>query len=418
MRIRKEWTIAGSLELLAVALANWQALGGIRTDEAKYLLNIPYPHPPLARWIFSLTEAFPFQEMFWRLLLSTLVVQAVWIVWDMTRKFHLAEDRIMVCAGWLLSSAALTQAGAITMAQIMAVQTLAFLWLRTPLEADTGLASAIRRRPALIGLLWTATLFTSYPGALLFPIAWDALRRSGCSWKEMAAYLAGPAVLLALYTMTNPLALAIMLVHRNEGLGTGIAAKSAGFIRLWLVGGSGVASVAGTWGIIAVKRDWPLLFSSLLVFAFVLFSITPWYYSILFAPFFVGGLWKIFHHRRHPGAFPLSVCMIFACGLIVWFVQPSRTPGPARETMLAISGLAPESGEVLISGPFGHEWQYESRNVIRRYRSEFAKDAAAVVCLNPCEPMFDTSGWKRLPGTPVETWVRKRSIDRNTPDTI
>lgn len=414
MRIRKEWTIVGSLELLAVALANWQALGGVRTDEAKYLLNIPYPHPPLARWIFALTEALPFQEMFWRLLLATLVVQAVWIVWDMTRTLH-AEDRIVVCAGWLLSAAVLTQAGAVTMAQIMAVQALVFLWLRSrPVTDDV---SVIRRRPAMIGLLWTATLFTSYPGALLFPLAWNVLRRSGCSWKEMAAYFAGPVVLLALYTMTNPLALAIMLVHRNEGLETGIVAQIAGFIRLWLVGGSAVASLAGTWGIIAVRRDWPLLFSSLLIFAFVFFSITPWYYAILFTPFFVGGLWKIFRNRRHPHAFPLTACMIFACGLIVWFVQPARTPGPAREVMQAIND-ASESGSVLIAGSFGHEWQYESRNAIRRYRREFVKDSAAVVCLNPCEPMFDTSGWKRLLDLPVETWVRKRFIDRNTPDTI
>lgn len=399
MRIKKEWIIAGCLALPAIALANWQALGGVRTDEAKYLLNIPYPHPPLMRWIFSLTEALPFQEMFWRLLLATLVVQAVWLVWDMTRTFHL-EDRIIVCAGWLLSSSVLTQAGAMTMATIMAVQTLAFLWLRTRPETAGG-------KPALVGLLWTATLFTSYPGLLLFPLAWDVLRRSGCSWKEMAAYFAGPVVLLSLYTMTNPLALAIMLVHSNEGLKTGSSAQITGFIRLWLIGGSAVASLIGTWGIVAVRKDWPLLLSSLFVFAFVFFSITPWYYAMLFTPFFVGGMWKVFRHRLHPHAFSLITCMIFACILIVWFAQPASVPGPAREVMRAI-GTAAESGPILIAGSFGHEWQYESRSEIRRYRPEFVKNSVAVICLNACEPMFDTSGWKRLLDLPVEAWVRKQ----------
>ncbi|HLD71030.1 MAG TPA: hypothetical protein VI873_00250, partial [Candidatus Peribacteraceae bacterium] len=118
------------------------------------------------------------------------------------------------------------------------------------------------------------------------------------------------------------------------------------------------------------------------------------------------GLWSVFHQRRHPHAFPLLGCLIFSTAIITWFIQPTRAPGPAREVMQAIQATE-GSGTLLISGTFGHEWQYESRTEIRRYRLEFVKDATAIVCLNACEPMFDTSEWKRLRELPVEVWVRK-----------
>ncbi|NOS67848.1 MAG: hypothetical protein HOO67_05815 [Candidatus Peribacteraceae bacterium] len=402
MRRKTELIIAGCLELLAVALAKWQALGGVRTDEAKYLLNIPYPHPPLMRWLMSMTEMLPFQEMFWRLLLATLIVQAVWLVWDLTNpersgaksKGHL-EDRMMICAGWLLSSAVLVGAGSILLAPVMALQTLVFLWLQT--RSDVS-----KKMPAAIALFWLATVFTTYTGVLLFPLVWNILRRGGCTIAQTALYVFGPVVLLFLYTLTNPLALAIILVHRDEGLRTGLAAQAMGFGTLWIIGGAGVASAVGTWGILR-SRDKALLLSFILVCAYCFFSITPRYYAVMLTPFFVAGLWKIFHARRHPHAFPLLGCLICASAVITWFVQPIRTPVVAREVMSAASG----SGTVLISGPFGHEWQYESRSEVRRYRPEFTKDAAAIVCLNPCEPMFDTSGWKQLKDLPVEAWVRK-----------
>lgn len=399
MRLKKEWLIGGSLELFALALANWQALGGVRTDEAKYLLNIPYPHPPLIRWLMSATEVLPFQEFFWRLFLATLMVQAVWIIWDMTRTFHM-EDRMMVCAGWLLSSAVLVQAGSITMAPVMALQTLVFLWLRTRPEIG-------KRMTTRIGLFWLTTIFTSYPGIFLLPLAWDVLRRSTISFKEITLYLFGPIILLALYTLTNPLELAIILVHGNQGVGTGLSAQAIGFGRLWLIGGAGIASAVGTWGIIK-NGDRALTLSFLLICAYIFFSITPSYYAVMLTPFFVAGLWHIFHQRRHPHAFPLLGCLIFASAIITWFAQPARTISMARQTMTAVGGAG--TGTVVISGSFGHEWQYESRSPIRRYRPEFAKDAGTIICLNPCEPMFDTTGWKRAPDAPVETWIENEKF--------
>ena len=101
----------------------------------------------------------------------------------------------------------------------------------------------------------------------------------------------------------------------------------------------------------------------------------------------------------------MLACLAFGCAIVTWFAQPVRTPGPARETLQAIGGTG--SGTVLIQGSFGHEWQYESRDEIRRYRPELVRLAKAIICLNACEPMFNTTGWKRVPDAPVETWMRK-----------
>ena len=72
-------TVAG-LEVYALALAFLQAMSGVRTDEAKYLLNIPYPHPPAARFVLGLTDGWAYQEIFWRIVFATLLVQAVFLV--------------------------------------------------------------------------------------------------------------------------------------------------------------------------------------------------------------------------------------------------------------------------------------------------------------------------------------------------
>src|SRR3989338_1752916 len=156
------------LELLAILLAWLQSLGGVRTDEAKMLLNIPYPHPPLLRWIVSQTEALPFQEMLWRVLLASIVVQAVWLVWDMGR--DLPRGARMVAAGaWLLSAAVLAQAGSITTALVTAVWGLVFCWFFVRLELETPSPRGREYIP-WVTLLWLFSLFTAYQAVLYVPI--------------------------------------------------------------------------------------------------------------------------------------------------------------------------------------------------------------------------------------------------------
>ncbi len=196
-----------------------------------------------------------------------------------------------------------------------------------------------------------------------------------------------------------------MVIHGNDGAGAGIIEHLLGTAKLWIVGGAGVISAVGTYGILKSK-DRALIGSLILVTAYVTVSVPYPFYAILFTPLFVAGVWKLFSGRRHPHAFPLLACFVFASAIITWFVQPPREPGPAREVMTAVMSET-NSGSVLISGSFGHEWQYESHMPIRRYKPEFVNGATAVVCLSKCEPMFKTSGWKRLSKLTIETWVRK-----------
>lgn len=416
MRRLNALMIAGALELLAIALAHWQALGGVRTDEAKYLLNIPYPHPPLMRWLMSMMDGLPpalsvvegFQEMFWRLLLATLMVQAVWIVWDMTRlrsfratdgqaqKFHL-EDRIVVCAGWLFSTAVLVQAGSIVLAPIVAMQALMLLWLRTRPDL-------CKKIPYVIALFWLATVFSAFQSVLFFPLVWHIFRRAHRSRTESFFLTFAPLALLTLWSLSNPLAIATMVIHADGGASGSVIERLMGVTKLWIIGGAGVVSVIGTWGILR-SRDWYLITSFILVCAYMTASVPYPFYAILFTPVLIGGLVNLFSGRKHPHAFPLLACLVFASAITTWFSQPPRTPGPTREVMQMIANSNTRS--ILISGSFGHDWQYESQAEIRRYKPELTKTASAIVCLSKCEPMFNTDGWKLLKNLPVETWVRK-----------
>ena len=114
------------LEIYALVLTTWQMGIGIRTDEAKYLLNIPYPHPPLARFILNLTEAVPFQELLWRIIFASLIVQATWFIRGMAKNFP-GTVQIALSIAWLGCMAILQQGGTIMMAPLTALQALVFV---------------------------------------------------------------------------------------------------------------------------------------------------------------------------------------------------------------------------------------------------------------------------------------------------
>lgn len=397
MRLKKEWIITGALELLAILLAQCQSLGEVRTDEAKYLLNVPYPHPPLLRWVMSTTESLELQEMLWRVLFATLFIQAVWLVWDMGRRMPL-EDRAALCAGWLLSAAVLTQAGTVMLAPVTAVQALVFLWLRSRPEV-------VRKLPFAVGLLWLASVFTAFQAVLFLPIVWSALRRSGQSRAVTSLYAFGPVVLLALWSLSNPLALATMVIHRDEGARGDLLIRLVGMGKLWFIGGSGIVSALGTWGVLR-SHDRALQLSGLLVLAFVTLSIPFPSYAILWTPVFIGGLQHLFETKGHPHGVSLITLIAAGSAVTTALARPSLEHDAARAVMRAVAPSV-GTGTILIQGSFGHQWQYESHAVIRRYKPEFAKDARAIICLNACEPIFNTSGWRRFGGLLVETWVRK-----------
>jgi len=333
--------IAG-LEVWAFVLAFAQSLGGgVRTDEAKYLLNIPYPQPPLARTILGWTEAWPFQEMFWRIVFATLLVQAVWLVWDLGRDLP-REHRFVLALGWLLSASVLFQAGTLMMAPLTALQGLIFVWLALnrslPMSLNensaTGSGLFLRGRGTtlMIGMLWLASLFTAYQAILYLPLPWMILRRRNAPLWEQVLYLGFPIVLLTLYTLTNPLAVASFMNAGGENLDIPFAFWFWYLARLWITGGSLALTILGIIGMIR-SRNLALLGAFLLTSVFCFVSFRD-YYDILFTPLFVGG--AFLYLRTASKRIPLVPFLIVLVGVTLLsarFVPPIVDLGPAREVM-------------------------------------------------------------------------------------
>ncbi len=385
------------LEFLALLLAWLQSLGGVRTDEAKILLNIPYPHPPLLRWIVGQTEWFPFQEMLWRVLLATVVVQAAWLVWDMGREFPRGA-RVVATASWLLSAAVLQQAGSIMTAPVTAVWGLVFCWFFIRSELETPSPQGRGFAP-FIALFWFLSLFTAYQAVLYLPVVFAVLRRRQVSWTQVACSVGFPVFLAGLYALGNPLSLDRFIDAGTLNIGKSFPQKLADIGNMAMVGGSMVGAVVGLLGIM-LRRARALSLSILLVAAFIFLSLRS-YYAIFFTPLFTGGILLLF--REHPEWWK-KIGAAFIIALFILHPFPlGLKPSLAREVMQALT-KAGVHGEILINGSFGHEWQYESLRPIRKYRPEFLKDAGAVVCLNPCTGLSDP--WRKLKGVSVDVWVR------------
>jgi len=392
--------IAGILEICALILANMHAMGGIRTDEAKYLLNIPYPHPPFFRTLMNLTEWLPFQEMLWRTLLATALLQAVWLVWDMGRDLS-EEKRIALAGGWLLSGGVILQAGVIMLAPVTALFGIVFLWL-------LHRAELVQRYSGLVAILWLISLLSSFQAFLYLPIVWMIFRRAQLSFRQTSIFLLLPVILLILCTISNPLSLATIVIHSSEGArvssSADFLARFSGVFRLWLAAGGMMIGLVGTWGIVS-SRNFPLIASFALVILYCTLSIPYPFYAILFCPFFVAGIHSFLQKSRRWETFPLLATFAAGAVVISFLYFPDLTPGASREVMQAIRAQA-ETGDILIAGSFGHDWQYESIFPVRRFVPSALGNAQAVICLSECGNI-DDRGWKRLPGVSVEVWVRR-----------
>lgn len=352
------------LEVYALLLAWMQATGGVRTDEAKYLLNIPYPHPPLVRFVMSLTEGFATQEMLWRILLATLLVQAVWIVVKMSNNWILP-------ALYLLSVSVVLQAGTIMMAPITAVQGLVFVWLLMESEKMNNETmnkhqntvehcSLFIVHSGMFALLWLASLFTAYQAVLYAPIVAVIFWRMKTSRTKKLIGFAVPIGLMALYILTNPLAMAsfVNAGGQNTSLELLLILKQIG--HAWLLAGSVLLSILGTVGMVRA-RNMPLILSMVLVVAFLFVSYRS-YYPILFLPLFVGGT------VLAPDVLKKSLVVAQAIALLTFMSSASfiHKPSEARQQ---VPQMDTSEGYIEIDGSFGHEWQYESTLPVLRYRN-------------------------------------------------
>ncbi len=382
----------GLLEGFAVLLAELHRYLGVHTDEAKYLMNIPYPHPPLMRWILEMTDGWQHQEIFWRIVFASLLTQGTWLVWDMSRKLH-KDQRITLCGLWLFSGAMLLQAGTLFMPTITAVETLFLCWMLTRQEL-------LKKWSSLIALLWLEMLFVAYQGILFAPLIFVALCRADMApWKRWAAFIV-PIILLIFYTPTNPLTIAATGSVSGMSAGLPIEESVTRVLKLWVIGGSMALSVLGLYGMVRSK-DYPLVLTLMLVTAYIFVGFRS-YYAILFTPLLIAGLLSA-PRLLKSSAFLLALQIIAGTAIFLYVPFPVLSGARAIGDALRIAGVR---GEILIDGSFGHEWQYLMPGPVKRYRPEFIKAASAIVCLEKCSGM-DEKTWQKLPNIKEEVWVRR-----------
>lgn len=408
--MRRTITTIVLLEFYALFLVFLVLPGGVRTDEAKYLLSIPYPHPPAVRAFFRQLAFLPFHEGVIRFLLATLVVQAVWLVRDIGMVLSPLR-RMALAVSWLLSSAVILQAGTVMLSPVTALFGLLFLSLAlTPTDPSP-------RSVPFISLLWLLGLFSAYHTALYVPLVWSALRRArptGLAGRGRASigmtvfYLGIPLVLLALYSLGNPLTIASMFTVSRQDSALPLVEHLKNIGWVWIIAGSGIGSILGTWGLLVSGRK-DLLLTGFFLTSFLAIS-SQGYYAILFTPLLVGGVFILLCRRRLlPGVFiPLQLVMA-ALLLFVFFPSVHSTPARLTTRMLRAQGVREL---VLIDGPFGHEWQYESSVPVRRFTPELASQieerAQAIVCTRQsCEENVNPEVWVRLKNSPVQVWVRR-----------
>jgi hypothetical protein len=399
MRKVNSFTIFWLLELYALFLTGVQMLGGVRTDEAKYLLSIPYPHPPLVRGILAMTSEFPFHEFLWRLIFASILIQCVWFFADLGRVLT-KQRRLCLCACWLFSSAVVLQAGSIVMAAATAVFGVIFLW------------NALHPKPPMsvkaIACLWLASLFTAYQSVLFLPLVLSSFLHVGMSKKRIALYLGLPILLLVLYTLTNPHILASMAQASGQDSAMPLLDRLTRIAWVWLLAGGIATTAMGTVGILVSPR-WDLVATFGLVLGFIVLT-SQHYYAILFTPLLLGGLFILFCKRRlKPGVF-IGVQLVGTIIMVI-VTLPMLSPSPARVVMkqLEAQGI---TGPILIDGPFGHEWQYESAMPILKFNQELStqaeSEAQAIVCTRgECDEDVNPEAWVRMEGTAVEVWVRR-----------
>ena len=385
------------LVVLGIVLAVLHAWQGLTTDEAKYLLNIPYPHPPLARGIIGFTQWIPGQEMLWRVILAVVLLVAA----ELARAFAPAREKsatVLLAGLWVLSAAVFVSAGQILLAPITVVEMLVFCYWYFKGED-------LERMVGWIALLWTASLFTAYQAILFLPVVAVVFWRMRLPrWQRLIALL-GPVLLLLLYTGTNPLAFASMVTASGQNLGSGsffVAVR--GTVWLWILAGSGVLSVLGTVGMV-LSRRWALMLSLVLVAVFTTLSFRP-YYAVLFTPLLLAGLASSPLLMRRTGT---TLLISLACALVLIplaFPQGAPSPVPAVYRAAEQAGI-PAGATAIIAGPFGHQWQYGPYSVRQMVGNPQLLDSARVaVCLTDCPAIRGREGWEQLKDVPVETWIR------------
>ncbi len=397
------------LQAYATLLGFVGMYGGLRTDEAKYLLNIPYPHPPFLRSIFSSLAWVPSYDLLWRFIIASCCVHMVWAM----RKYFPHLSSVSLIVFWLLSPAIILQSGTIMIAVGTAL--FACIFCLFALQTRSFSVQDFFRRDSrsahssfipLLGLLWLCALLSSYQSILYSPLVLTALLRS--REKRLLAIIAFvlPVGLLILYSLSNPFALSSMIIASGTHSSASLLQRMSDVSIILFIGG-GILSLTGIFGIL-LERRLDFLCTLLLLIGYVFVSAQP-YYAILFTPILFTGTY--FFVQRFPVfVLPVTISHVFVSAWVVWSFFPA--PAFHRTTnILRNIEARQKAGEVYIDGYFGHDWQFYSRFPIRRWTSTLSpsafRTAQAFVCLKrPCTTVPYGTGWYLLPNPEAMIWVK------------
>lgn len=372
-----------ALIFAVVACAALQLSLGVRTDEAKYLLNIPYPHPPLIRTVLGWTDGWMGQEIIWRLVFSCLLCSAgVMYCWRRPWPALLL---------WGSLPAVWSQAGSIMMAPLLAVQALVLLGL---LRCETRNLVA-----AEIGCLWLAILLTSYQGVLLMPLIFALIMRSKGNTALRWAILLLPIIVLSVYTTSHPLSAASFLLQTGKDADVALTDRALRTVHLWCLGMGFVGVPFVLWRMVET-RAMPVLMTFVLLSAYVTLGSFD-YYAVFFSPFVLWALSSRLRNQKFVGA------VVFSNIVTAFFLVALPTPSPVREQVMELMHAAPDPiTDIQLVEPFGHEWQYESSVPVGRRSDAALRAGTVVVCLRECAA--PTGGtWKALDVTKVYgAWQR------------
>lgn len=390
------------LELYAFLLTSLHMLGGVRTDEAKYLLDIPYPHPPGTRAILDFIGDMEHHEFFIRLFIATLLVQSVWFLWPCVKRVA-AGAELLVCALWLASGGLILQGTSAMISTLNAWQGLVLLLvaLRADRVAQLSYAKTVY---FFVALFWLWSLFTGYQAFLYVPLVLTIVRRSSLSLWQQILYVGAPVALLALYSFSNPLALVRMVGTVEKDVGLTLIERAITFGRLWWVAGSGLLSVIGTWGVFRSRRM-DLIGAFLLLSSFIFLSNSP-YYAILLTPLFLGGVLFLRGTRQRLVSGTLLSIGIPVMLIVALVSSSPLIPNVARDTGRVLRSAGYTEGQALVVGPFGHEWQYYLPVYPVRY-TETLEEASyeVVICRHECPERF-ARGMVQVTDQPVPIFGR------------
>ena len=388
--------------LLALLLSIYHVQLGVHTDEAKYLLGIPYPHPPLFQFLLSSIDGWAFQEQFLRLLFAFALLSGSWIVWQLSDARY-GKARFILVMSYFLAPSVLLYSGTVFMSVLTSIEFLLFLYLYDKSQKQPGAAWI----PCVTGFLWLVTLSTALQGVLIAPLVFVILRRTLPGAKGMLIWLLPILVFFAMLG-ANPLSLASFAVNPGHLFSTQWRDFIGEALKVWLVAG-GFLSILGTFALL-LRRDIPVLLSFAILCGYILASPQP-YYAVLPVPFLVFGCTRILDIlEKYQRIFScITVCSTL---IILYHFAPSTSEFRVRSFLGHLpANVLQSSGVLMISGYFGHDWQYESSLPVRKFSQSALNDAIAVICIDHCKnSVTEDSHWKKFSDVPFPVYIRSTYI--------